>query len=99
MSYVDPAGVSILSFDILYQLEEVIDVTINAYTGLLLCPTHIHNIQLHMVRWYTSKFCSLTFHKIYEIWMKNNNIEIFKKETYKTKEPSITCSHIWHVGI
>ena len=43
------------------------------------------------------KLFSLTFHKIYASLTKNNvsNIEI-SKEPNKTREPSVTCSYIWH---
>ena len=46
------------------------------------------------------KLFSLTCHKFYETVMKNyvSNIET-SKEPNKTRESSVTCSHIWHVNI
>ena len=56
------------------HLKNYTDVTINAYIGFLLCPTHFHN----MKHW---QLFSLTFNKIYKILIKNNvsNIEISKE--------------------
>ena len=65
--------------------KEQTDVTIDAYIGLLLCFTQIHNMQI------TYMLLKLIFHKMYESLMKYN---VSNPEPYETRESSVTCSYI-----